>query len=216
MKITAVFALLSAAVMTKVTANDSSEPDLVRFSNAKEKGQRRLTHCDPIQGNEVLQDLCSTVGAGEASGTVGTIVVQGGFPDVIYKFGGPGFAGSTFLFSTCNLVTNDLDTGISIWDSPDPAAPFAYIECQDDYCGWQSQLEFTVPDDSFYYARVGGFAGSSGSTQISWTSTTPCSTAVSTAGPESKDGVSMGDPHFKVIIWLFLYPEIGPLCCSLY
>lgn len=111
----------------------------------------------PPSDNHVVESLCNY-----AEGTPLRVTISDGQPDVLYKFGGPGQTGLTYLFSTCGFTDDSLDTGLSVWS---PTNGGTLVDCDDDSCVLQrkaSSLVFTVPDDGEYVLRPWMYDGSPG------------------------------------------------------
>ena len=151
--------LLSGAASTKNALRSSFE------TKATPDKARRLTHCDSPNPATPTVDLFSQP-------KPAPVVVTGGYPDQHFLFGGSGCVGQTITFTTCGLANFDTGLSVSAYDDDDTrrlSGGGNLLACNDDYCGLQSTLAFTIPDDHVYLLRVGGFGGSTGSGSVSWT-----------------------------------------------
>ena len=91
---------------------------------------------------------------------------------------------------TCGLVGND--SALALWDAagvPAGTCPSVQLACNDDSCGLQSRVSYTVTAGQSYFIQVGSFnggAGYIGAIDISVTVPTgndDCSAAIALTGP---------------------------------
>ncbi|MBD3236947.1 MAG: hypothetical protein GF330_09605 [Candidatus Eisenbacteria bacterium] len=80
-------------------------------------------------------------------------------PNDDYAYSFCAAAGGFYRFTFCEGGGwADFDTALSV--QPDGCGP--YLACNDDYCGLQSQVDFTAPTDGTYVVVVDGFGSSTG------------------------------------------------------
>jgi len=69
---------------------------------------------------------------------------------------------------TVSLCGSSYDTKLAVYRGVNcPPSPSDRIECNDDFCGWQSQITFAATAGSRYLFDVGGFGSSTGQGVIS-------------------------------------------------
>jgi len=118
----------------------------VAFAAVASADDRFCEPCDlindsisPTEEYQVVEG--STVGEPNEDYAYSFCAVQGGFYRFTFCEGG-GWA--------------DFDTALSV-QGPDNCGP--YIECNDDYCGLQSQVDFVAPADATYIIVVDAYYG---------------------------------------------------------
>jgi hypothetical protein len=106
---------------------------------------------------------------------------------------------------TVSLCGSSYDTKLAVYKGVNcPPRLSDLIECNDDFCGWQSEITFAATAGSQYLIEVGGFGSNTGQGVIS----------VSTeAGPPTK-ALDLGDApdstnNFSAV--MTAYPKGGPL-----
>lgn len=84
-----------------------------------------------------------------------------GQPNSEYAYGFDACGGDVMTFSLCPEYGGwaNYDTAISI-QGPDECG--AYLDCNDDYCGLQSELTWAVPGDGTYIVVVDGWSSNVG------------------------------------------------------
>lgn len=124
------------------------------------------------------------------------------------KFGQPDFDSDVWFawtsdftgtarMSTCG---NTVDTKIAAYDTctcPVDAGASTLLDCNDDFCGFQSQIEFPVVSGNCYLLRVGTFPGAGGGVGT-FTIDTPvvvtnddCDDAIAVAVPSTTSGTTV-------------------------
>ena len=69
---------------------------------------------------------------------------------------------------TVSLCGSSYDTKLAVYNGPDCNPSFSdLIECNDDFCGWQSELTFDATAGKQYLIEVGGFGSNTGEGMIS-------------------------------------------------
>jgi hypothetical protein len=64
-------------------------------------------------------------------------------------------AGDVLDLTFCaNGGSSPFDTGLSVWTTG-----AVQEDCNDDFCGLQSELSFVFPDSNPHWVRIGGFGG---------------------------------------------------------
>jgi hypothetical protein len=85
-------------------------------------------------------------------------------------------AGGTLDLSFCQGGGNAFwDTSLSTWSGPPGFTTL--VVCNDDFCGFQSQLTSVLPVATTFRARVGGFNGSSGPYTLAYRAPLGCTIA---------------------------------------
>jgi hypothetical protein len=74
--------------------------------------------------------------------------------------------------ASANLCGSGYDTVLNVW-SGCPSSGGVMIACNDDFCGLQSQVSFSVTAGTDVWIRIAGFAGQSGSGTIAISGPTP-------------------------------------------
>ena len=106
-----------------------------------------------------------------------------GTPNSDYSYAFCAVAGGQYLFSLCPEFGGwaDFDTALSV-QGPDNCGP--YLECNDDYCGLQSQLDFVAPDNATYIVVVDGFSSAVGNYGLAY---------MGPSAPSPADGTDWGE-----------------------
>ncbi len=95
-------------------------------------------------------------------------VVEGstvGMPNGDYAYSFCAVAGGFYRFSFCEGGGWALyDTAMSV--QPDGCG--AYIVCNDDFCGLQSQVDFTAPMDATFVVVVDGYSSATGTYSLAY------------------------------------------------
>ncbi len=110
------------------------------------------------------------------------------YPGVWYKFTG---VGGTEVISTCSGAS--FDTKISVYSGT--CGALVCVAGNDDFCGLQSQVSFTSTIGATYYVFVHGFAGATGTFNLSRACPPPCSGVPSPGAiTPSSSSVCVGTP----------------------
>ncbi len=109
--------------------------------------------CETAEPTGDVVDLPFSTTTATASG-YGTCMTS---PDIWYLY-----TASTSGDIVVSLCGSEYDTKLAVYDSSscDPLSP--EIECNDDFCGMQSQITYTAVEGNLYLIQVGGFSSYTG------------------------------------------------------
>ena len=121
---------------------------------AGDGGDRYCDNCDAVDDVLYPTDDYQIV-SGTTVGTANS--------DYAYSF--CAVAGGFYRFTFCEGGGNaQFDTAMSV--QPDGCG--AYIACNDDFCGLQSQVDFTAPMDATYVVVVDGYSSATGTYTLAY------------------------------------------------
>ena len=113
-------------------------------------------------GDSRYCENCISIG-GAITTTPAYQVVEGstvGTPNEDFAYSFVAIAGGAYRFTFCEGGGwANFDTAMSV-QGPDTCGP--YVECNDDFCGLQSQVDFYATMDATYIAVVDGWSSNTG------------------------------------------------------
>ena len=170
-------ALTAAALVASSVALPASAQQFTNFqSTLPAKGTAAQSHANLAVGVNGSDDCASATGiAGEGTfsfdTTASTTGTEGQNEAICYFFGSSGIdndiwyewtadADGTATIETCGLT--GADTKLAIYGGSGCPADGTSIVCNDDNCGLQSGVQFSVTNGSVYTIQLGSFPGAVG------------------------------------------------------